>query len=182
MIGCCCAWPSRLAQVSGEGDLVARLGGDEFVMVFSGISDVREVRDRIKEIAALLPTSVMVNNHEVLATVSVGCAVYPDHGETPSHLLKNADIAMYRAKAAGRNNVRWFQPEMLVDSNEKSGALRVTATCAGEGRRACPSSTSRRSASRAARWWPTRHWPGGARPPSVRSHRTGSSRSRRTAG
>lgn len=109
----------RLAEVGGEQDLVARLGGDEFVMVFSGITDLEEIRTRIKAIAAVLPTSVMVNNHEVLATVSVGCAVYPDHGETPSNLLKNADIAMYRAKAAGRNNVRWFQTEMLIDSNEK---------------------------------------------------------------
>ncbi|MEV5002217.1 putative bifunctional diguanylate cyclase/phosphodiesterase [Nocardioides sp. LML1-1-1.1] len=109
----------QLAEVSGEKDLVARLGGDEFVMVFSEVGDLQEVRDRIKDIAAVLPTSVMVNNHEVLATVSVGCAVYPDHGETPSNLLKNADVAMYRAKAAGRNNVRWFQTEMLIDSNEK---------------------------------------------------------------
>ncbi len=109
----------RLSELAGEHDLVARLGGDEFVMVFAGLADTEEIRARMKAVASVLPTSVMVNNHEVLATVSVGCAVYPDHGETPSNLLKNADIAMYRAKAAGRNNVRWFQPEMLIDSNEK---------------------------------------------------------------
>ncbi|KRB76464.1 hypothetical protein ASE01_16015 [Nocardioides sp. Root190] len=109
----------RLVETTGEGDLVARLGGDEFVVVFSGLSELEDVRARVDRIAAALPGAVTVDNREVLATASMGCAVYPDHGSSPAHMLKNADIAMYRAKAAGRNNVRWFNPSMIADGNDK---------------------------------------------------------------
>lgn len=109
----------RLTQATGEGDLVARLGGDEFVVVLSGMSDMEQITTRVRQVAAALPGGVKVNNKEVLSTVSIGCAVYPDHADTPSHLLKNADIAMYRAKAAGRNNTRWFHAAMVTDSNDK---------------------------------------------------------------
>lgn len=109
----------RLVETTREGDLVARLGGDEFVVVFSGVTELDDVRARVEQIAAALPGAVTVDQREVLATASIGCAVYPDHARSPAHMLKNADIAMYRAKAAGRNNVRWFHPTMIADGNDK---------------------------------------------------------------
>lgn len=109
----------RLTRAAHEQDLVARLGGDEFVVVISGLTRLDEVAARVDQIAAALPGGVTVDNREVLATASVGCAVYPDHGESPAHMLRNADIAMYRAKAAGRNNLRWYNPTMVADGNDK---------------------------------------------------------------
>ncbi|NYI44738.1 diguanylate cyclase (GGDEF)-like protein/PAS domain S-box-containing protein [Nocardioides aromaticivorans] len=109
----------RLRRTVQDRDLVARLGGDEFVVVICGLTRIEEVSARVERLAAALPGSVSVDNREVLATASIGCAVFPDHGRTPAHMLKHADIAMYRAKAAGRNNLRWYDASMGADGSDK---------------------------------------------------------------
>ncbi|KRC53480.1 MULTISPECIES: putative bifunctional diguanylate cyclase/phosphodiesterase [unclassified Nocardioides] len=109
----------RLRHTAQDRDLVARLGGDEFVVVICGLTRIDEVTARVDRLAAALPGSVTVDNREVLATASIGCAVYPDHGRSPAHMLKHADIAMYRAKAAGRNNLRWYDESMGADGSDK---------------------------------------------------------------
>ncbi|HVK29837.1 MAG TPA: EAL domain-containing protein [Nocardioides sp.] len=109
----------RLRRTAQDRDLVARLGGDEFVVVICGLTRIEEVSARVERLAAALPGSVTVDNREVLATASIGCAVYPDHGRSPAHMLKHADIAMYRAKAAGRNNLRWYDASMGADGSDK---------------------------------------------------------------
>lgn len=109
----------RLRRTAHDRDLVARLGGDEFVVVICGVTRSEELRDRVERLAAALPGSVTVDNREVMATASIGCAVFPDHGRSPAHMLKNADIAMYRAKAAGRNNLRWYDASMGADGSDK---------------------------------------------------------------
>lgn len=125
----------RLRRTAHDRDLVARLGGDEFVVVICGVTRSEELRDRVERLAAALPGSVTVDNREVMATASIGCAVYPDHGRSPAHMLKNADIAMYRAKAAGRNNLRWYDASMGADGSDKlvlSSALQQALDKEGE--------------------------------------------------
>ncbi|WP_322937348.1 putative bifunctional diguanylate cyclase/phosphodiesterase [Nocardioides bizhenqiangii] len=123
----------RLHSWIRRGDLIARLGGDEFVIVFGGVTARADLTARLDELHTALGP-VVVHGYELLVTASTGGAVYPDDGSSASQLLKHADVAMYRAKAAGRNNAQWFEPAMLEESNDKlslSAALRH-AVVAGE--------------------------------------------------
>ena len=109
----------RLKAAVRPDDVVARLGGDEFVVVFKNLRRATDLDERIAALTSVFPTSVALDDQEFHVTASVGGAVYPQDGESPTHLLKHADIAMYRAKAAGRNNVQWFVPSMLTETNER---------------------------------------------------------------
>ena len=102
----------RLRSVVRIDDMVARLGGDEFVVVQTGVSD----RDQVKEFARRLTSAVTapmkLREQAIVATVSVGVAVAPADGSNPERLLKSADLALYKAKADGRNCIRFFLAEM----------------------------------------------------------------------
>ncbi len=102
----------RLRSVTRVSDVVARLGGDEFVVVQTGVSS----KDSAGLFAGRLITAVTApmkfREQSIIATVSVGVALAPDDGNDPERLLKSADLALYKAKADGRNCIRFFQPEM----------------------------------------------------------------------
>jgi diguanylate cyclase (GGDEF)-like protein/PAS domain S-box-containing protein len=102
----------RLNGCLRKSDTVARLGGDEFVVVvsdFDGIGEVAEVADKILRAVAL---PLNLKNHEVQVGASIGIAFFPQDGEDVTALMKDADTAMYRAKAGGRNTFRFFDAEM----------------------------------------------------------------------
>jgi diguanylate cyclase (GGDEF)-like protein len=102
----------RLRAVTRPDDVVARLGGDEFVVIQSsadGKDEAEAFADRL--ISALRPP-INFNEHELIATISIGSALAPEDGADPERLLKCADLALYEAKASGRNCVRFFLPEM----------------------------------------------------------------------
>lgn len=123
----------RLLGWIRRGDLVARLGGDEFVIVFAGVSAGADLTTRIDELQEVLGT-VEVQGYQLVVTASTGGAIYPRDGATASQLLKHADIAMYRAKAAGRNNAQWYEAGMVDEVGDRlslSSALRQ-ALGAGE--------------------------------------------------
>jgi len=107
----------RLAQTVEEGDTVARWGGDEFVVVAGQLdlhaADAAGHADIIAErIRAALNSPYDLNRHEHHTTPSIGVALFQGHTKTVEELLKHADLAMYQAKAAGRNTIRFFDPEM----------------------------------------------------------------------
>ncbi len=106
----------RLSGVAGEGDLVARLGGDEFAVLQTG----PDARERIEEMATRISDAVarpaMIDGHELDASISIGTTVFPDDGDTAEELLKTADLAMYRAKAAGGASHRFFTPDMRTEA------------------------------------------------------------------
>lgn len=92
---------------------VARVGGDEFVLVLA-IGDGSDV-DTMQTIADLrqaLSAPIRLGSREFTISTSIGIAFYPEHGTTPQELMKNADTAMYAAKAAGRDTVRRFTPTL----------------------------------------------------------------------
>ena len=108
---------SRLQANIRQEDTVARLGGDEFVILLTGLSGkradiIRHVREVAEKLRKLLAEPMVCDGNRLQVTPSIGIALIPDHGETPADLLKRADIALYRAKDAGRNAIQLFQNTM----------------------------------------------------------------------
>jgi len=108
---------ARLESSIRQEDTVARLGGDEFVVLLSGLSGsrtevVRRTRDIANKLRQLLAAPMTLEGHRLQVTPSIGMALIPDHGDTPADILKRADIALYRAKASGRNTVQMFRRNM----------------------------------------------------------------------
>lgn len=122
----------RLFDWIRRGDLVARLGGDEFVVVFAGLKPGTDLEERVDELQADLGP-VEVDGYQVVVTASIGAALFPRDGATPSQLLKNADVAMYRAKAEGRDTAKWFTPDMLGEADEKLSLSAALQRAMGSG-------------------------------------------------
>jgi diguanylate cyclase (GGDEF)-like protein/PAS domain S-box-containing protein len=123
----------RLNRWGRSSDLVARLGGDEFVVVLDDLADAAEVTARVEGLLEDLMQPVRLGDHEVAVTVSIGGAVYPRDGADPAALLKHADTAMYQAKAAGRNNLRWFHESMLDETNDRVSLTSALRQAIGAG-------------------------------------------------
>jgi diguanylate cyclase (GGDEF)-like protein/PAS domain S-box-containing protein len=111
----------RLRGLVRESDVVARLGGDEFVVVLNGVG--QRGRDAAKSVAEKLLNELsrpyQVAGNELHTTPSIGISVFPADGDDTDTLLKNADTAMYQAKAAGRNNAQSFTPAMNQARGER---------------------------------------------------------------
>jgi diguanylate cyclase (GGDEF)-like protein len=102
----------RLRAVARQDDLVARLGGDEFVVAQLDVTDKAQVEALGRRLWSALTVPVAFGDQQIDTTVSIGVAVSPMHGETSARLLKSADLALYDAKANGRNCVRFFSAEL----------------------------------------------------------------------
>jgi diguanylate cyclase (GGDEF)-like protein len=102
----------RLSSVFRETDTVARFGGDEFVAVITGVKDVEEVIAMAERILSLFESPFDANGDEVYLSASIGITFYPDNGADASTLIKNADMAMYKAKEEGKNSFAFFNEEM----------------------------------------------------------------------
>lgn len=107
-----------LALVHAE-DTVARFGGDEYVLLLQDISDnsddaVKKVAQISRQVLHAIQAPVVINGVTCHCTASVGVALFGGQGITPEELLKQADLAMYQAKDAGRNTVRFFDPQMQL--------------------------------------------------------------------
>ncbi len=106
------AFAERLRAMTRLDDVLARLGGDEFVVVQTAVKSRDEAERFAHRIVAALTGPVQFNAHELNVTLSVGFALAPADGNNSERLLKSADLALYKAKADGRNCVRCFLPEM----------------------------------------------------------------------
>jgi diguanylate cyclase (GGDEF)-like protein len=93
-------------------DFVARLGGDEFAVVQTAVKDRQEVSDLVTRIYRSIREPYECLGHRVTTDASIGIALAPQDGGDLDQLLKNADLAMYAAKAAGRRTFRFFEPAM----------------------------------------------------------------------
>jgi diguanylate cyclase (GGDEF)-like protein len=98
----------RLQAAVREGDVVARLGGDEFVVLLSRTEDEADASQVARRVLARLAPACEVLGHELRITASLGLAFYPRDGLDEQTLAKHADIAMYQAKQAGRNNFQFY--------------------------------------------------------------------------
>jgi diguanylate cyclase (GGDEF)-like protein/PAS domain S-box-containing protein len=104
----------RLLRRVRQNDTVSRLGGDEFAVVLLGLENREEAAQRGQSIVDLLSEPYDLDGHRLLVSASVGIATSPRDGILPDQLLKNADFALYAAKADGRRACRLFEPSMAV--------------------------------------------------------------------
>lgn len=102
----------RLRSTVRPTDTVARIGGDEFVILQAGIRDAAGTQALARRVVDLIGRTYMVEGHLLTIGASVGVALAPEDGTDADRLLKNADLALYRAKLDGRGTYRFFEPEM----------------------------------------------------------------------
>ena len=115
----------RLSRLVRESDFVARLGGDEFVIILPAISTPADAATVASKITATLSTPIEADGHELHTSPSIGISIFPDDGTDGNTILKNADTAMYHAKAAGRNNYQFFAAEMNQSAAERLNIERM---------------------------------------------------------
>jgi diguanylate cyclase (GGDEF)-like protein/PAS domain S-box-containing protein len=101
---------ARLVTCVRAEDTVARMGGDEFTILLSDLHDRRGAASVAQKVLEAARHPVIIDEHELYVTTSVGIAIFPDDGEDAEALLKNADRAMYRAKELGRDNFQYATP------------------------------------------------------------------------
>ncbi|GAB4061349.1 putative bifunctional diguanylate cyclase/phosphodiesterase [Uliginosibacterium sediminicola] len=109
----------RLKQQVRETDTVSRQGGDEFLVILPNVADEAVVLRIAAGILEALARSFEIEGHALGISASIGITLFPQHGKDFDTLLKNADAAMYAAKAAGKNTCRQFTEDMNVDALDK---------------------------------------------------------------
>ena len=109
----------RLDSIVREGDTVARLGGDEFVLVLNDQNKEDVIFRAMQRVLSKVSEPMTIDGQELYITCSAGVSLYPQDGPDIETLLKNADVAMYRAKENGRNNFQFYTPEMNDLANER---------------------------------------------------------------
>jgi diguanylate cyclase (GGDEF)-like protein/PAS domain S-box-containing protein len=102
----------RLQHEVGERAVVARTGGDEFVVLVPDCQEREEIRDLADRLLVALSEPFPLDDYEQFVSTSIGIAVYPEDGADDQTLVKNADIAMYRAKDRGRNGYFFYNPSL----------------------------------------------------------------------
>jgi diguanylate cyclase (GGDEF)-like protein/PAS domain S-box-containing protein len=105
---------NRLQQVLRKEDTVGRLGGDEFIILLKGLTEHHNALSITENLIKTFREPFKIDGRELILTMSIGVAIYPENGINSSNLLRNADTAMYQAKALGRNTYSFFTNEMNI--------------------------------------------------------------------
>jgi diguanylate cyclase (GGDEF)-like protein len=109
----------RLRGCVHESDTISRVGGDEFCIIQTGVGDASDAERLARRIAEAIRTPYDLHGHSVVIDVSIGIALAPADGDDANELLKNADMALYGAKADGRGIYRFFEPTMDARMKER---------------------------------------------------------------
>lgn len=125
---------SRLQTILEKESVVFRIAGDEFVICAPGLNSVKEVGDVADQILRSFNEPFELENIRVHVSVSIGIAIYPDHAVEAGEMLKNADMAMYKAKELGKNRYVIYDPslQMVVDERMKLEKNLRDALCKNE--------------------------------------------------
>jgi diguanylate cyclase (GGDEF)-like protein len=102
----------RLRGCTREPDTIARLGGDEFAIIMTQLRQPSDAAVLARRIRASISKPYQVDGHQIVSDISIGISIAPIDGSEPDQLLKNADMALYGAKADGRGTYRFFEAEM----------------------------------------------------------------------
>lgn len=121
---------NRIRHTIREMDTAARIGGDEFVVVLENVSEAGSVSAVAAKLLKILAAPIIIREHELYTTASIGISLFPDDGQDVETLMKAADAAMYRAKSKGKNNFHYYTDdlnkrtfELLVLENDLRRAL-----------------------------------------------------------
>ncbi len=109
----------RITAALDTDDILGRLGGDEFAILVQRDIDSNEVLNYVEEIRTAISEPIIINNEEVTVNASFGASAYPKDGSDSTELLKCADMALYKAKADGKNRLEFFTPEMKAEIQHK---------------------------------------------------------------
>ncbi|MGI5308766.1 bifunctional diguanylate cyclase/phosphodiesterase [Rheinheimera sp. WS51] len=109
----------RLTTRLRTEDTIARLGGDEFAVILSAINDRNQASDIARNLQKAFAQPVMLGQHEVSISASIGITMAPEDAANEELLLKHADLAMYEAKARGRNTFHFFSPDLNEAAEER---------------------------------------------------------------
>ena len=115
-----CHVAREFTQMLREEDTVCRQGGDEFAIVLTDVDSAASVSQAVERVMTLSNRRAAIDGHELPMSMSVGVAMFPKDGDDFESLMQCADTAMYRAKAAGRNAYRFYDPQMNVEATERS--------------------------------------------------------------
>ena len=163
----------RLQSCVRPSDTVARFGGDEFAVLIEDASDDVDVIQVAERVLEGLRQPFVVNGRELHVRGSLGIARMDGDVDGADHLLRNADLAMYRAKATGQGGYERYDPQMHT---ELVAPVQLEADLRGRWRPgSCSSSTSRPSTWPRGRSWGPRPWPAGGTRPGAWSRRPSSS-------
>lgn len=122
-----CTVGERIRNAVREDDLVARLGGDEFAIILGQVTSASGAMAAAAKILEALRAPWIHNGRVADCRVSMGASIAPAHGDESSQLLKNADIALYAAKAQGRGQMAIFEPSMRAAMQERSSKLALAS-------------------------------------------------------
>jgi diguanylate cyclase (GGDEF)-like protein len=114
-----CEIGARLLEVAGPRGLLARLGGDEFTLVVDELESSMAAEDRVQRIMCAFQKPVRVSGRDFLVSLSVGIAMFPEHGDTFEALMRAADSALFYAKDHGRKRFSLYHPELLIAASHR---------------------------------------------------------------
>ena len=109
----------RLTQCLRVDDTVGRLGGDEFLVIIKDFHESDDLRHLATKIIERVEQPIQIGNNQVSVSASVGISLYPADSNTPAELMKAADIAMYHAKALGRNRYQFYSAQMNQQAQQR---------------------------------------------------------------
>lgn len=105
---------SRISFTLRKGDIICRIGGDEFIILIDNIRQSKSITTVLKKLQAVLYEPFDISNKKIQVTASLGVARYPLDGKSSRRLEKRADIALYKAKDAGKNQYKYYQEKKKV--------------------------------------------------------------------
>jgi diguanylate cyclase (GGDEF)-like protein len=110
---------ARRLQAVAEGAFLARVGGDEFIVITAGAAQAAAAGQLAQQLRAALCGDIEIAGRQLRIGLSIGIASCPIDGTDPATLLANADVALYRAKAEGRDTIRFFEPDMAAQLRDR---------------------------------------------------------------
>lgn len=109
----------RLLNCIREDDTVARLGGDEFIIIIEQVHDISDLDPLLKKIMKVTAEAIVIDEHELSTSASIGISIYPDDGLNAEQLMRNADAAMYHVKENGRHKYHFYTRELTTTAYDR---------------------------------------------------------------